>query len=619
MRGLFVFSIFLLVFSASGYADSRECLDRAASYKEAGNYSRAIEVLLSAKTGDERVKKYLARIYFLGGYPRKALRIFSRIRQKDWLDFVYLGLALEDLGKTVPAIKNYSRSLALEKNSIALYRLGKIYYHQGAYAEAKNYFIRLNAYDSSIRVVNYYLGDLFLKEKNYGQAYSYLSKAANFYPRNIPIMKAFEAARSLLGKGFFLKEREEKEARRGGIKLLPYAPGKGIPYVTVGIAAGLDDFVFSSGAATVVLGGKSSFPVAPDKFYLVSLNGSEITIADYKTKKEYARFYGPVEIKPTAYPLYILDLMFGKNNFWQAQADRAYRGGMRVVRDKSGITLINELTVEDYLYGVLPSEINPGSPEEALKAQAVAARTFVFKNSGRHRREGFDFCAEPHCQAYLGFLSENKRASLAVDETRGEVAEYNGAPLEVFYHANCGGCPRSSFFGKQAYPKNKFDSEDNTPVSLSPYEEEEWVRRRFPAFCAGESSGSNFRWQRIYDREDFFLVFGYPLADVKKIKPGAQGECFRYERVDVAVGKEKIALDGGLSIRNYFDKLRSSLFKIEIKYSYGKPAMVIIWGAGFGHGAGLCQDGAVGMAREGFGYKDILEHYYPGTVIKEKY
>jgi SpoIID/LytB domain protein len=154
---------------------------------------------------------------------------------------------------------------------------------------------------------------------------------------------------------------------------------------------------------------------------------------------------------------------------------------------------------------------------------------------------------------------------------------------------------------------------------MSPYQEEQWFMSEPISFCMN-SPKNKYRWQRVYDNEDFFFIFGFSLEELKKIQPKEKGKTPYYKSIEVIKAGEKININGDLKIRDYFDKLRSSSFKAEIKFStQGKPKMLIFWGAGFGHGMGMCQDGACSMGQEGHSYREILRHYYPAMKLKKAY
>jgi stage II sporulation protein D len=121
---------------------------------------------------------------------------------------------------------------------------------------------------------------------------------------------------------------------------------------------------------------------------------------------------------------------------------RAYRGALEVFgNSRNTLTVVNELPLETYLLGVVPNELNPTTFDqiEALKAQAVAARTYIQRNLGQYKNEGFDICATDACQVYFGALTEQPLATQAVNETRGVVATYDGMPINALYSSTCGG------------------------------------------------------------------------------------------------------------------------------------------------------------------------------------
>jgi stage II sporulation protein D len=118
-----------------------------------------------------------------------------------------------------------------------------------------------------------------------------------------------------------------------------------------------------------------------------------------------------------------------------------YRGVFTVRGSDTGLTVVNVLNVEDYVRGVVPNEMSPSAfPQlEALKAQAVAARTYAIRNLGQYEARGYDICATPACQVYRGKTTENRLSDRAVDETRGMTAAYRGAPINALYTSTCGG------------------------------------------------------------------------------------------------------------------------------------------------------------------------------------
>ena len=623
---LFFFSLLIYPGQLFARGSLDDYLDAALLFKESGEYQRAVDVLESAKdfSKNPQLLRYRGKLEFLSGRSNQALEFFNSINEKDWQSFLYLGLIYEDLDKEALAIENYSKSLGLRENTIAYFRLGKIYRNKGDYKKGAKYFSDLIKFDPSVRLTYYYLGECLYQSNNYQEAYKFLAKAINFYPRAEVVSEKLKAVKRSLGEDFFRVAKKKNEDKRKKVKLTAYIQEEDIPVVRVGLAREVEKFSFFCQGNFLISNREDSYLALANKFYTLVFEQGRVVLRDYQDRKEYKSFSGPLNItflesKKEKPPFYVLSLSSGKGDFWNRERDRAYRGDLEVTITQSGaLTLVNILSVEEYLYGVLSAEMPSKAHVQALRAQAVAARTFVFKNLGRHKKERFDFCSLVHCQVYQGISAETPATIAAVRDTRGEVIVYEDKPIEVLFHAHCGGCLASDVFGKSNYLKEKTDSSD-LDIPNSAYKEEDWFSDLPLVFCF-EDNGSKFRWQRVYDQEDFSIAFGERLEDLKDILLKEKGDCFHYKEIEVITSRGSENLRGDLVIRNYFDHLRSSAFKIERKSSVqGQPLMLFFWGAGFGHGAGMCQDGAVGMAEDGYNRRQIINHYFPNTKIKKLY
>jgi stage II sporulation protein D len=124
----------------------------------------------------------------------------------------------------------------------------------------------------------------------------------------------------------------------------------------------------------------------------------------------------------------------------ESKEARAYRGAIEILRlSGSDMTVINELSMNEYLYGVVPKEVGGYAHMEAMKAQAVSARTYTMNAFGKHKDLAFDICDTQYCQVYGGFLSETEKSNRAVDETGSAIVRYLGKPAQVFYFSSSGG------------------------------------------------------------------------------------------------------------------------------------------------------------------------------------
>ena len=269
---------------------------------------------------------------------------------------------------------------------------------------------------------------------------------------------------------------------------------------------------------------------------------------------------------------------------------RAYRGVVELRRGEAGLTVVNEVELEAYLYGVLKMEINPAWPAEAVKAQAVAARTLAVASLGRFAREGYDIRDTTDFQVYGGVTFEDPRATAAVDATRGLVMTYRGQPILAVYHADSGGRTESSenVWG-QAYPYLR-GVED--PYSAgSPYE----------------------RWSYSVSAnqlEESLRRGGVAVRGLRAVEVAEVSESGRALRVRL-VGTEGLEISGHrLRMLVGPDVLRSTLFWVRTE-----GGMVTFEGRGWGHGVGLSQWGARGMALRGFDFVRILQHYYTGVQV----
>ncbi|MFC1592385.1 SpoIID/LytB domain-containing protein, partial [Candidatus Omnitrophota bacterium] len=310
----------------------------------------------------------------------------------------------------------------------------------------------------------------------------------------------------------------------------------------------------------------------------------------------------------------IFDVPMGSGNFWAGQQDNQYRGVIEVVPENGNFQLINLINLEEYLYGVLPSEMPAKWPRQALNTQAIAARTWAMSNLSRHKQEGFNFCSTVHCQVYKGVSTETATTNQAVDDTAGQILASASRSIDIFYSTNCGGYTRDGV-ADAVYADYAF---------FSPSGLDDWLRGRPEAFCnLKEEKGANFRWSRLYKREELEAILrknGIDVGSVISIIPDKREASGHLASVKIKGQDNTIAIEREYKIRKILGNLRSSAFKIDVKYNQSNlPEEFIFYGGGFGHARGLCQTGVKGMALKGLGYNDILRHYYPDAQVEKIY
>jgi SpoIID/LytB domain protein len=296
---------------------------------------------------------------------------------------------------------------------------------------------------------------------------------------------------------------------------------------------------------------------------------------------------------------------------------------------RRALALVNVVDLESYTHGVLASEMPIVSPVEALKAQAVVARThalFIKTVTLRHKKDGFDICDGQHCQVYWGVRNESAKSRAIVEATRGRVVAYEGRIAHVLYASNCGGHTQSGKdlrgWGNVPYWKGVTDADPRVRPPASPWELRLWLRTRPAAFCRASSfvHPSHFRWTRVIpaadleDRINRSLKIGR-LLGIRTLQRSPSGHL---NSVAVVGSRQSPVVSKEISIRGLLGdgSQRSALFMVETESDEkGRPLRFTFYGGGWGHGVGMCQSGAIGRAGEGRSYADILASYYAGTQL----
>lgn len=314
---------------------------------------------------------------------------------------------------------------------------------------------------------------------------------------------------------------------------------------------------------------------------------------------------------------------------------RKYTGTLVFAPDRNGkLASMVSLGAERLLEGVVPSEIFASAPGEALRAQSVAARNEIFSSLGvRNLADPYMLRGDVMDQVYGGTGVEDKRTTAAVEATRGEVMFYGKEIVEANYSSNSGGHtesnenvwdsqPRPYLRGKADGPPGKIPKAFLDGISES--ELDAFLDSDFPAYgkTASVSSSKHYRWTRSVDAatavkwlKDNGDDVG-AITDVKVVKRGVSG---RVVRLEIAGTKKKVAVERELNVRRMFGGLKSGLFVMKMSKSGGRVTKFEFRGAGFGHGVGMCQTGAAGMAEQGKSHQQILKHYYTGIEIRKLY
>ena len=287
---------------------------------------------------------------------------------------------------------------------------------------------------------------------------------------------------------------------------------------------------------------------------------------------------------------------------------RDYRGSLEIRKIDANLWVINVLDMEEYLKGVVPCEIG-GVPEkqiEAAKAQAVAARTYAMAHMGQHKDLGFDLYATVQDQVYRGIPCERDITNRAIESTAGEVLLYRSKPIEAKYHSTCGG--------------RTADFNDIWSGNAPPY-----LRSVSCRYC---SNSPHYEWKKELTRKEFFNHLRNRLRKINmNIARDELIQSFRLKRNKrskrvthfvLVTNKQEYTIPT-YRLRTLFGQPGDpgGLLKSSYVYIKTKGDKVIIEGRGFGHGVGMCQFGALEMAKRGKNYRQILYHYYRGTRIRK--
>jgi stage II sporulation protein D len=273
---------------------------------------------------------------------------------------------------------------------------------------------------------------------------------------------------------------------------------------------------------------------------------------------------------------------------------RRYRGKLKIEKGVgNGVSVINVVPLEEYLRSVVPMEMPPGWPAEALKAQAVVSRTYAVYQIEQNRNREYDICATRFSQVYGGMAAEAENTNQAIFETKGKVLTYRGSPVLAYFHSNSGGI-----------------TEDARSVWMADIPYLRAVRDNYSI------DAPNTFWTLFLRFDDIQKALnrnGIHTGPIKSLEPHEISHSGRVNKVRIfhSGGKKIIS---GHTFRIYLDPslLKSTLF-----------TMTEVWngirfeGKGNGHGVGMSQWGACEMAKAGYPWRDILLHYYQGVKIQE--
>ena len=375
------------------------------------------------------------------------------------------------------------------------------------------------------------------------------------------------------------------------------------------------------------------------------------------------------------------DVTIGINFHWERKEVQRFKGELKIIVEDDRLTAINIIPIEDYLTSVISSEMSATASLELLKAHAVISRSWLLnklkvangklkvimhpdntanfelstlpsqliKWYDQEAHKNFDVCADDHCQRYQGITrTSTPQAIEAVFATRGEVLMYEEEICDARFSKCCGGafeefqnCWENV---KHPYLIGQRDSKTETrlPDLTKEAEADKWIRTSPAAFCNthnkqvlsqvlnnyDQETTDFYRWRVCYSQQELSELIhkrsGIEFGKIIDLIPVERGTSGRLVRLKIVGTLRTLIIGKELEIRRTLSSshLYSSAFVVDKEYKEDEkeiPSRFILTGSGWGHGVGLCQIGAAVMGEQGYKYKEILSHYYPGSAIEQQY
>lgn len=369
------------------------------------------------------------------------------------------------------------------------------------------------------------------------------------------------------------------------------------------------------------------------------------------------------------------DVIIGIDFHWEQQENQQFQGALKLIVEGDKVRAINIVRLEDYLKSVISSEMSATSSPDLLKAHAVISRSWLLaqidksklledsdktyvttiktddeliKWYDREDHDTFDVCADDHCQRYQGITKiHSEKALQAVEETFGEVLMSDEKICDARFSKCCGGLSEN-FENVWEPVRHKYltkvvDSEfgDTTCVDLRVEEEADlWIRNKPHAFCNttdqkilsqvlpdfDQTTTDFYRWKVEYSQKEISALInkhsGVDFGKIVKLEAVKRGHSSRIIKLKITGTKKILTVGKELVIRKWLSEshLYSSAFVIDhLEIENGIPQKIILIGAGWGHGVGLCQIGAAVMGEKGYSYKNILNHYFRDAELIKLY
>lgn len=587
--------------------------------KEMGNYEKS-NYYLTFLLKEEEDKLYWKYKYglnlYLAGQWAEAKEVLEEVYlacNKNDLEYFdpkefsllayYLGQLYFLSGQMEEAEQYYNKGIEIRPEQVLNYiALGELYKTSGDYEKAIDFYLTAIRRDSSLANLYPEIASLYDLLENERQALSYWNRSLQTGNSTVMARKRIEEINQKYPE--FIEEAQvQKDLEREEIKWLKisnYSLPETIPTIRVGIVDDVKKVSFKVGSPFNILDQDNNILMQGSGELAYSIDFTNSVFNIYEKDQLVKSFKNldliRIEAVDKNYPILLYDISYGAGYFWAGTEDRQYRGLMELYPAGSrSFHIINILNLEEYLFSVVPAEMPAWWPDEAIKAQTIAARSYAISNMGRHRNRNYDLCDTVHCAAYNGIKSETERSNKLILETLGEVAKYNNQVINTVFSSNSGGYSEKSLeiWGNDLPylqgANNLLDTSYQFP--LEPYELEKWLREETESYSNTSFAGNNtYRWLKIlgsdYFAEKYNLEELLDIVAVKRSIGGTVGEV-------IIKGKERELVVKGDNIRSALGGLKSNRFISEKIYSpEGKLEKIIFYGSGWGHHVGMDQTAA---------------------------
>lgn len=365
---------------------------------------------------------------------------------------------------------------------------------------------------------------------------------------------------------------------------------------------------------------------------------AELTISPlYLTSALYRKYGAKIEPAPT-----------GRGFHWQRNLGLFLPGKLIVKPRPDSLLVINQVPLEQYIACVATSEMNATCPSDFIEAQTIAARSWMLANTSRkHADMEIDVCNDDCCQRYHGNTFLSKHSVRAASNTRGKVLMFEGRICNAYYSKNCGGmsesCDNVWPVEKRSYLPVRFDHHATYRGDLHDHADfANWLTDHQETFCspshvqqkdlmkylsAIDEQGSYFRWRKVLLQKDVVNAMRtftqLPVEKVENLEVLTRGGSGRVNSLAIVYRDREQQLCQTIIDSEYMVRRCLSgkfLYSSAISVApYPSDGLFVVTGAGWGHGVGMCQTGALAMALQGYGYERILDHYYPGSSVQQIY